>query len=89
MKLNILFTINKYKVNSKELCAITARLTYLKTRKQYSTGQFISPTNWHSKQQLVKPPETDAELINSHLSLIRTKLNQVFYFYRLKAQLLQ
>ncbi len=57
MKLNILFTINNYKVNSKGLCAITGRLTYLKVRKQFSIGLFINPNNWNSKQQLVKPPE--------------------------------
>ncbi len=33
MKLNILYTINKCKINSKGLCAITCRLTYLKIRK--------------------------------------------------------
>ena len=47
--------INKSKVNSKGLCGITCRLTYLKQRKQFSTGQFINPTNWNSKQQFVKP----------------------------------
>jgi len=80
MKLNILYTINKSKVNSKGLCGITCRLTYLKCRKQFSTGKFINPKNWNSRQQLVEPPEPDAELINTQLSLIRTKLNQAFLF---------
>jgi len=80
MKLNILYTINKSKVNSNGLSGITCRLTYLKCRKQFSTGKFINPTNWNSKKQLVEPPEPDAELINTQLSLIRTKLNQAFLF---------
>jgi hypothetical protein len=55
-------------------------MTYKKVRKEFSTGKFIKPTNWNSKQQLVEPPEPDAELINTQLSLIRTKLNQAFLF---------
>ncbi len=79
MKLNILFLINKRKLNSKGLCAIMCRLTYKKVRKTLSTGLFINPIFWNSKQQLVKPPEPDAELLNTQLSLISTKLNQVFF----------
>jgi len=78
MKLNILFLINRRKVNSKGLCALMCRLTYNKVRNHFTVGLSINPTNWHSKQQLVKPPEPDSEIINSHLSLIRTKLNQAF-----------
>jgi len=78
MKLNILFTINKSKTNNKGLCGITCRLTYLKERKQFSTGLFINQKNWNSKQQLIKPPEPDAELKNTQLSLIKTKLSQAF-----------
>ena len=84
MKLNILFLINKRKLNSKGLCAIMCRLTYKKVRRTLSTGIYISPTNWNSKQQLVKPLEPDAELINTQLSLIRTKLNQAFLFLQVK-----
>jgi hypothetical protein len=78
MKLNILYTINKSKTNSKGLCGITCRLTYLKSRKQFSTGLFINPKNWNSKQQEVTPPEPDEELKNGQLSLIKTKLSKAF-----------
>ena len=80
MKTNILYVVNKHKANSKGLCPITCRLTYKKERKTFSTGKLINPTNWNSKKQLVEPPEPDAELINTQLSLIRTKLNQAFLF---------
>ncbi|WP_242157373.1 site-specific integrase [Aestuariivivens sediminis] len=86
MKLNILYTINKHKVNSRGLCGITCRLTYLKQRKQFATGQFINPNNWHRKQQLVKPPELDAELKNTQLSLIKTKLSQAFLILQVKEE---
>ena len=86
MKLNILYTINKCKINSKGLCAITCRLTYLKTRKQFSTGQFINPQNWNSKQQLVKPPQPDSDYINNQLSLIKTKINKAFLMLQVKEE---
>ena len=71
-------------MNSKGLCGITSRITYLKHRKQFSTGLFINPNFWNSKQQLVKPPEPDVDYINSQLSLIRTKLSQAFLFLKVK-----
>jgi len=80
MKTNILYVVNKHKANTKGLCPIACRLTYKKERKTFSTGKLINPTNWNSKKQLVEPPEPDAELINTQLSLIRTKLNQAFLF---------
>ena len=58
------------KTNSKGMCPIRCRVTYKKVRKDFSTGKFINPKNWNSKQQLVEPPEPDAELINTQLNLI-------------------
>ncbi len=83
-KLNILFYLDKSKSNKRDLSPVQCRTTYLKNRKQFTTGQFINPLNWQSKHQLVIPPEPDAEIINSHLSLIRTKLNQAFLFLQVK-----
>ena len=84
MKLNTLYIINKHKINKKGLCPITCRLTFSKFKKHFATGKFINPTNWNSKQQLVEPPEPDAELINTQLSLIKTKLSQAFLFLQVK-----
>lgn len=84
MKINILFSINKRKSNSKGLCGIMCRLTYNKVRKTFSTGLSINPSLWNSKQQSVKPPEPDAEIINTQLSLIKTKLSQAFLFLQVK-----
>lgn len=84
MKLNILYTINKSKVNNKGLCGITCRTTYKKKRKQFSTGISIYPSFWNSKQQVVEVLEPDAELINTQLSLIRTNLTQAFLFLQVK-----
>ena len=86
MKLNILYLLYKAKTNATGKCPIRCRITYNKQQKEFSTGIFINPTNWNSKQQLVKPPEPDAEFINSQLSLIRTKLNQAFLFLQVKGK---
>jgi len=62
------------------------RLTYFKKRKEFSTGLFINPNNWKSKQQLVKPPEPDSDCINSQLSLIKTKINRAFLMLQVKEE---
>ncbi|MDH7912092.1 site-specific integrase [Winogradskyella sp. SYSU M77433] len=83
-KLNILFYLKRKKSKSIINTTILCRMTYLKKRKQFSTGQFLNPKNWNSKQQCVEPPEPDAELINTQLSLIKTKLSQAFLFLQVK-----
>ncbi|WP_242203255.1 site-specific integrase [Aestuariivivens insulae] len=86
MKLNILFNINKRKANRKGLCAIMCRITYNKIRRVFSTGLFINPKHWSRKQQYVEPPEPDAELKNTQLSLIKTKLSQAFLMLQVKEE---
>jgi site-specific recombinase XerD len=82
-KLNILFYLNK-RTSANRKSVIFCRISFSKIRKQFSTGQFINPKNWNSKQQIVVPPEPDAELINTQLSLIRTNLTQAFLFLQVK-----
>ena len=83
-KLGILYVISNSRTRKDNKASLVCRITYLKKRKQFSTGLFINPILWNSKQQLVKPPEPDADYINSQLSLIRTKLNQAFLFLQVK-----
>ena len=68
MKITILYMLYKAKSNSKRKCPVRCRITYLKKRKEFSTGQFINPKHWSSKQQYVEPTESDAELINTQLA---------------------
>ncbi len=84
MKFNILFLLNKAKTNSKGKSPLKVRITFRKKRKEFSTGLCIKPNNWNSKQQTVEPPEPDAELQNTQLSLIKTKLSQAFLFLQVK-----
>ncbi|EDP97489.1 site-specific integrase [Kordia algicida OT-1] len=76
----ILFVISKSRINKKGLAPIICRLTFNKKRKPFSTGIFISPKNWNSKLQLVKPPNKENEFINTQLSLIKQQINQAFLF---------
>ncbi len=82
IKLLFLLAINRSNRNNK--CAIKCRITYNSKRKEFSTGQFISPSNWLSKQQGIKPDEPDANLIETQLSLIKTNLSQAFLFLQVK-----
>jgi len=78
MNAKILFLLYKYKINKKGLCPIKCRITFNKSRKEFSTGLFIIPDKWNSKQQQAEPPNKENNIINSHLSLIKNNLNQAF-----------
>ncbi|MFD0964291.1 site-specific integrase [Pseudofulvibacter geojedonensis] len=79
-KLNILFLLDRSKLNKQGKCPIKCRLTYLGKRKTFSTGQFIEPNKWFSKQQKAKPPNKENNFINTQLSLIKQEINQAFLF---------
>jgi integrase/recombinase XerD len=51
--MTVLFYLNKAKTNQKGVCPIYCRITFLKKRKQFSTGQFVNPKHWSSKSQSV------------------------------------
>ena len=78
MKINIRIFIDKSKSNRMGKCPLNCRITYNKQRKQFSTGLFINPSLWDSKSQMVEPPNGENDIINTQLSLIRNKINQVF-----------
>lgn len=79
-KINILFYLNKVRLNKQNRAPIKCRLTFLGKRKTFSTGLFISPQYWNSKQQKVKPPNPDNNYINTQLSLVSQKINEAFLF---------
>ncbi|WP_241748692.1 Arm DNA-binding domain-containing protein [Aestuariibaculum suncheonense] len=74
----------KSKVNASGKCPIRCRLTINKVRMEFSTGIFINPKYWDSKQQVVKPPEPDVDYMNSQLSLIKTKINRALLLLHVK-----
>lgn len=48
------------------------------TKKGISTGLFIYPKYWHSRNQKVLEDAEQSEYINKQLSLIINKMNQAF-----------
>ena len=77
-KVSILFLLQKTRLNKQGKCPIRCRITHLKKRKEFSTGLFINPDHWNSKQQLAKSSNTENKIINTQLSLISQKINEAF-----------
>ena len=77
-KITTLFLLHKIGINKKGICPIRCRITYLKKRKIFSTGLFINPDHWKSKEQEAKPSNSQNNIINAQLSLISQKINEAF-----------
>ena len=60
------------------------RITYLKKRKQFSSGLFINPNNWNNALQKTIPSDTEHQQINTQLSLIKQEINQAFLFLQVQ-----
>ncbi|MGS4346267.1 Arm DNA-binding domain-containing protein [Myroides odoratus] len=72
--LNILFLLQKNRTNQKGTCPIRCRLTYLKTRKEFSTGLFIKPVHWQNSKQRAHPSTEENNFINTQLSPVKKNL---------------
>ena len=77
-KLSVLFVLQKVKTNKKGECPLRCRLTFLKTRKEFSTGIFINPDYWDSGKQKASPTSTDNATLNNKLSLIYHQIDRDF-----------
>lgn len=82
--MKVLFYIRKNKINSKNECPLTCRITMDYSRKEFSTGLFINPDYWNASKQKVNPPSTDNTQINSQLSLIKQEINQAFLMLQIQ-----
>lgn len=78
-KLTVLFYLQRNRTNKKGKCPLRCRLTFLKKRKQFSTGLFINPNYWKSKQQK-SIQLNESTFINNKLNLIRQELNQAYLY---------
>ena len=65
-------------MNKKGQCPIKCRITFLKTRKEFSIGIFINPDYWDSGKQKASPPSTDNATLNNKLSLIYHQIDRAF-----------
>ena len=77
-KLSILFLLQKVRINKQGKCPIRCRLTYLKTRKIFSTGTFINPDYWDSGKQKALPSNKENTNLNNKISLISHQINEAF-----------
>jgi len=84
--MSILFYLNKAKTNQKGVCPIYCRITFLKKRKQFSTGQFVIPKQWNSKIQMVSLKDPNNNFINSQFSFIAQKINKSFLLLQVKEE---
>ena len=83
-KLIIRFRIAPNRLNKQGKTSIGCRITYNKNRKEFSTGLFINPSFWYSKQQTAKPPNEENKIINQQLSLIENKIRQAFLMLQIQ-----
>ena len=85
-KISIRFILIINRQNNEGKAPLFCRLTYLKRRKQFSTGLFINPIIWNSKQQVAEPPDDNSDYINSQMSLIINNINQAFLMLKIGKQ---
>ena len=77
-KLSIRYVISIAKTNKKGLCPISCRLTLNGKRKPFSTGLFINPTEWNSKQQKALSKLDGGSQINLQLEIITNDIKKAY-----------
>jgi hypothetical protein len=77
-KLAVLFFLKRNRINKIGKCPIRCRITFLKNRKEFSTGIFINPDYWDSGKQKASPSSTENILLNNKLSLIHQQIDKAF-----------
>lgn len=82
--MKILFLIQSNKINKAGLTSLWCRITYNKTRKQFSTGTYIKPEYWDKEKQKVLDEAENSKTINSQISLIKQKLGQAFLMLQIQ-----
>ena len=82
--MKILFFIKPQKTNKAGLTSILCRITFNKTRKQFSTGLSIKPEYWNKEKQKVLEKADNSEYINKQMSLIKQQLGQAFLMLQIQ-----
>jgi integrase/recombinase XerD len=77
-KLAVLFFLQRNRINKMGKCPIRCRITFSKTRKEFSTGIFINPDSWDSGKQKAIPPSQENTILNNKLSLIYQQIDKAF-----------
>jgi len=74
----VLFYLNKAKLNQKGTCPIYCRITYLKKRRQFSTGEFVKPSEWNPKQQKAISKSIASQQLNTQLQIISANIRKEY-----------
>jgi integrase/recombinase XerD len=85
-KLIIRYIISSSRINKEGKTSLGCRITYIKQRKQFSTGLFVNPQYWNSKKQKVLDNTEQSDYLNKQLSLIKTKINRAFLLLQVQEQ---
>ena len=81
--MKILFLIQRSKMNKRGLVPIMCRLTYLKQRKEFSTGLMIRPTDWNGNLRRLKESANN-NMINSELEIIHQKIHKAYLILQVR-----
>lgn len=73
-KIRVLFVIARNRIKKNGKAPIFCRLTYLRKRKQFSTGIFLEPKSWDNTKQSVLRRNSNYKSYNQQLSQIRQDL---------------
>ncbi len=84
--MKILFLIQSNKINKAGLTSLWCRLTYNKTRKQFSTGMYIKPKDWDKDKQKVLEEAENSRTVNSQISLIKQTLGRAFLMLQIQGE---
>ncbi|WP_047246921.1 site-specific integrase [Maribacter thermophilus] len=76
--LSVLFFLKKDKTNKQGTCPIYCRITYLKNRKQFSTGEFINPLEWNAKKQKTSSKTIANQQINLQIEIISANIKKAY-----------
>ena len=77
-KLAVLFFLQRNRINKKGKCPIRCRITFIKSRKEFSTGIFVNPDYWDSGKQKASPNNKENTILNNKLSLIHQQIDKAF-----------
>lgn len=82
--LSVLFFLKKEKTNKQGICPIYCRITYLKMRKQFSTGESIDPSDWNAKKQKAIYKSIENEQLKLQLQIIAANIKKEYLKLQLK-----
>ena len=85
-KLTVLFFLKRNRINKMGKCPIRCRITFLKIRKEFSTGIFINPDYWNGRKQKAFPNNEENTILNNKLSLIHQQIDKAFLFLQVSSE---